>query len=105
MTIWPGPSATWQGYLAPIFWIGFGTIAILASFAMFIAMLRAMRPPAEPSRAAWICRNCEYDLRGCLDAAVCPECGVPFNPNMARAGLNAIARNAKAPVNQGQPPT
>jgi hypothetical protein len=30
-----------------------------------------------------LCTNCGYDLRG-LDRARCPECGVPFNPHIAR---------------------
>lgn len=29
---------------------------------------RAMRKP-------WECRGCRYDLRGCPNSAVCPECG------------------------------
>src|SRR5262245_13769987 len=88
MKIWPGARAAWTDYCLPLFWIGFGVIAILGSSAMLIAMLRSMRPPSDPIREAWICRKCEYDLRGNFDAAACPECGTPFNPNMARAALN-----------------
>jgi hypothetical protein len=66
--VYPDPTAA--------FWTCVG--AFLASAV--IARLRLPRTHA-PHQRPGLCRQCDYDLRGSIGMARCPECGTPFDSN------------------------
>lgn len=80
------------GMLNPALGIGIAAVlhVVAARIGRYFAKELDVRPP-------WMCRVCEYDLRG-VEAGVCPECGTVVGGAVAGARAAEVGAGVGAEV-------